>query len=56
MVKLNSSKQSKTYSMFTTDTKPTLYVEDGDILEVLDDTTKQVVEIWRFHVSEWYKY
>ena len=55
-VKLNYSRQYKTYSMLTTDTKPTEGVEDGDTLEVLDDTTKEVVEIWRFHVSEWYKY
>lgn len=54
-VRINGSKLQVTYSMLTTDTKPAT-ANDGDTLEVLDDTLNEVVEIWRFHSTKWYKY
>jgi hypothetical protein len=54
-VRINGSKLQTTYSMLTTDTKPAT-ANDGDTLEVLNDATSEVVEIWRYHSTKWYKY
>ena len=54
-VKRSIDENAKTFSMLTTDIKPTV-ANDGDTLEVLDDALNTVVEIWRWHASKWYKY
>ena len=55
-VKINSRRIEVTYSMLSSDTKPTAGITDGDVLEVLDIALKTVVEIWRWHDNAWYKY